>query len=80
MSLCSDTLNDTLNARNHLPGTTILVPSDQFFTHYMHLDWQLNSNENHLFGTYHQSGKSSMFPSKRIKFTKSLTKGINSEF
>ena len=31
MLFCSDTLNATLNARNHLPGTTILVPSVQFF-------------------------------------------------
>ena len=60
MSFCSD----TLNARDHFPGTTILVPSVQFFTCIFY--WQLNSR--------HQSGASSTFPSK------SLTKGINSDF
>ena len=31
MLFCSDTLKATLNARNHLPGTTILVPSGPVF-------------------------------------------------
>ena len=51
----------SLNVRDQVPGTTILVPIVQFFTCILY--WQLNSR--------HQSGTSSTFPSK------SLTKGIN---
>ena len=61
MLFCSD----TLNARNHLPGTTILVPSVQFFfliifiivTFIVTAKFQWKSS-------LWQSGKSSMFPSK----------------
>ena len=51
MSFCSD----TLNARDHFPGTTILVPSVQFFTCTFY--WQLNSR--------HQSGTSSTYVSEQ---------------
>ena len=62
MSFCSD----TLNARDHFPGTTILVPSVQFFTCTFY--WQLNSR--------HQSGASSTYVSEQ----KPDKRGINSDF
>ena len=61
MSFCSD----TLNARDHFPGTMILVPSVQFFTRIFY--WQLNSR--------HQSGTSCTFPSKKPD-----KRRINSDF
>ena len=52
MSFCSD----SLNASDHFPGTTILVPSVQFFTCIFY--WQLNS--------CHQSCTSSAVPSTSL--------------
>ena len=83
MLFCSD----TLNARNHLPGTTILVPSVRFFFSIILYAFIVTAKFQWKSSLWHVSPKWQVFYVSvktgfpvPIKFTKSLTWGINSEF